>query len=78
MHFDLQRLRYERMSRKISQEKVADALGVKRSTYHKKENGLIKIGVEEFGIILDVLKIPHEELGIFFTTKVPEREQITS
>lgn len=78
MKFNLQRLRFERLSRKISQEEVAKALGVNRSSYHKKENGDIKISVNEFAIILDVLKIPDEEAMNFFTRKVPEREQPTA
>ncbi|MFD2638358.1 helix-turn-helix domain-containing protein [Piscibacillus salipiscarius] len=67
-------MRYERLSRKISQEKIADALGITRATYHKKENGIIKISVEEFSVILTILNIPHSEAGIFFERIVPERE----
>lgn len=76
MQFNLQKLRYERLSRKISQETMAKALGITRGTYHKKENGDIKISVEEFSIILNTLGIPHEEAGNFFTVNVPVREQI--
>lgn len=75
MGFNLQRLRYERLSRKVSQEEVATALSINRSSYHKKENGDIKISVEEFSEILNVLGIPHSEAGNFFTQNVPEREQ---
>lgn len=78
MKFNLQRLRYERLSRKISQEKMAEALNINRSSYHKKENGDIKISVEEFGIILDTLDIPQSEIVNFFTFIVPEREQTTA
>jgi transcriptional regulator with XRE-family HTH domain len=75
MYFNLQKLRYERLSRKITQERMAQALGITRGTYHKKENGDIKISVEEFSIILDTLGIPYEEAGNFFTLKVPVWEQ---
>ncbi|TGB04714.1 helix-turn-helix domain-containing protein [Halobacillus salinus] len=75
MRFNLQRLRYERLSRKITQEKIAQSIGVKRSTYHKKENGKIRLDVEEFAIVLSVLGIPEKEAGIFFTPDVPVREQ---
>jgi DNA-binding XRE family transcriptional regulator len=54
------------MSRKISQDEMAKTLGINRSSYHKKENGLIKISVEEFGAILDKLEIPRESAGNFF------------
>lgn len=74
MNFNLQKLRYERMSRKLSQETIADALGITRSTYHKKENGRIKISVEEFSIILEIMGIPQDEAGVFFTSIVPKRE----
>ncbi|SDJ09159.1 Helix-turn-helix [Paenibacillus naphthalenovorans] len=78
MKFNLQKLRYERMSRQISQEKVASALNISRSSYHKKETGRIKISVNEFGIILDTLGIPEVEIINFFTQNVPEREQTTA
>lgn len=76
MTFNLQKLRYERLSRKITQEEMAKAIGVTRPTYHKKENGLIKISVEEFSILLNVMGIPPSEAGNFFTHNVPERERI--
>lgn len=72
--FNLQKLRYERLSRKVSQEEVAKRLGINRSSYHKKENGVIKISVNEFSEILNVLGIPQNEAGNFFTLDVPERE----
>ena len=78
MQFNLQRLRFERMSRLIPQEKVAEALGISRSYYHKKETGKAKMTIEEFGIIIDVLGIPKNEIINFFTTEVPEREQNTA
>lgn len=69
MRFNLQRLRYERLSRKVPQDAIASALNINRSSYHKKENGKIKISVEEFAVILDVLKIPQTEAGNFFCSK---------
>lgn len=78
MQFNLQRLRFERMSRLIPQERVAEALGISRSYYHKKETGKAKMTIEEFGIIIDVLGIPKNEIINFFTTDVPEREQNTA
>ncbi|WP_158630194.1 helix-turn-helix domain-containing protein [Cohnella sp. AR92] len=78
MVFNLQRLRYERLSRKVTEQKMAETLNINRSSYHKKENGNIKISVEEFGKILEVLGIPQTEAGIFFTLSFPEREQTTA
>jgi len=75
MEFSLQKLRYERMSRRITQEEMAKALGVTRSSYIKRENGSVKISVEEFSIILKKLGIHEDEISNFFTFKVPERER---
>lgn len=75
MRFNLQRLRYERISRKVSQEQMAHELGINRTSYHKKEMGKIKISVEEFAKILEVLNIPQSNAGYFFEQNVPEREQ---
>lgn len=74
MSFSLQKLRYERLSRKISQKRMAEVLGIARTTYYKKENGDIKISVEEFAAILKELGIPQSQAGIFFERDVPERE----
>jgi transcriptional regulator with XRE-family HTH domain len=73
--FNLQKLRYERMSRQISQEEVAAALNISRSYYHKKETGKAKMTVDEFGKVVEVLGIPETEIINFFTRKVPKREQ---
>jgi transcriptional regulator with XRE-family HTH domain len=75
MSFNLQRLRFERLSRKVSQDTVASALRINRSSYHKKENGKLKISVEEFATIVDVLGIPQYEIPLFFVQNVPERER---
>lgn len=75
MKFNLQMLRYERLSRKVSQDELAQVLGINRSSYHKKENGSIKISVEEFAAILAALGIPHSEAGKFFAQFVPVRER---
>ena len=77
MNFNLQRLKFERLSRNISQEEMAGALGISRNAYYKKESGRIKITVEEFSIIMNKLGIPSEKAGIFFTFDVPDRELIS-
>jgi len=75
MQFNLQKLRYERLSRQISQEEVASALNISRSYYHKKETGKAKMTVDEFGKVVEVLGIPESEIINFFTRNVPKREQ---
>lgn len=77
MKFNLQKLRYERLSRQISQEEVAAALNISRSYYHKKETGKAKMTVEEFGKVIEFLGIPESEIINFFTRSVPERERKT-
>ena len=74
MQFNLQKLRYERLSRQISQEEVASALNISRSYYHKKETGKAKMTVDEFAKVLEVLDIPETEVPKFFTLNVPKRE----
>lgn len=74
--FNLQRLKYERLSRNISAEKVGESLGISANAYYKKESGSSNISVEEFGLILKSLGIPEKNAGIFFTFNVPDWEQI--
>ncbi|HLR92343.1 MAG TPA: helix-turn-helix transcriptional regulator [Atopostipes sp.] len=76
MEFNLQKLRYERMSRRITQQEMADALGLNRSSYVKRESGDVKISVDEFSIILNRLGIPESEVANFFIHNVPIRERI--
>lgn len=78
MKFNLQKLRFERMSRLISQEQVASALGISRSYYHKKETGKAKMTVDEFGLVVDVLGIPKSEVVNFFSQNVTERKHNTA
>lgn len=75
MNFNLQKLRYERMSRKISQDEMAEALNLSRSSYAKRESGIVKISVEEFTVIINKLGIPENEAINFFTFNVPKRER---
>lgn len=75
MRFDLQKLRFERMSRLISQEEVASALGISRSYYHKKETGKAKMTVDEFAKVIEVLAIPKSEIVNFFNRNVTERKR---
>ena len=74
-NFNLQKLKYERLSRNISAKEVGEALGITGNAYYKKEVGMSNISVEEFAVILDRLGIPTNKAGIFFTFDVPNREQ---
>ena len=75
MRFNLQRLKFERLSRNVTQEEVAKVLNITRGSYHKKETGKLKLSVEEFALVLDRLGIPEKEASNFFVSNVPERER---
>lgn len=66
--FNLQKLRRERMARGVTQEQMANALSLTKSSYHQKEAGVTKISIEEFATILDVLFIPESRCMSFFET----------
>lgn len=74
-NFNLQKLKYERLSRNVSAEKVGEHLGISANAYYKKESGASNISVEELGSILKALDIPERNAGIFFTFNVPDWEQ---
>ena len=73
-NFSLQRLKFERLSRNISQREMADSLGISVNAYYKKESGRLNITVEELSVLLRTLGIPEEDAGIFFNFVVPKRE----
>jgi transcriptional regulator with XRE-family HTH domain len=73
LSFDLLRLKGERIARGITQEQVAKALGINKSSWSKRENGIVVIDVDEFAIIADLFGIAGDELGIFFGKDVHER-----
>lgn len=49
-----------------------------RTPYVKRELGTIDIGVDEFLKMVKILGYNENNLSIFFTEDVPEREQINS
>lgn len=73
--FNLARLKAERIARGYSQQKFARALGVSYVTYNQKENGKKPISIDQFVKILEILKIPDNEINIFFTHSVHKKEQ---
>lgn len=65
--FDLQRLRFERVSRKYPVDELSTLLGISRNAYYKKERGATNITVKELAVILTALQIPRSEIQLFFT-----------
>lgn len=76
MNLDLNRLRAERIANGLTQEDMAKRLGWNdRSRYAKRESGIVDIGANEFIQIANILGYDTDNLAIFFTTNVPERER---
>lgn len=70
VEFNRNRVKAERIARGLSVNEMAEKLGVHAGTYSKKENGKLRITVEDLSKILNVLNIPEKDCGIFFTKKV--------
>lgn len=76
MNLDLNRLRAERIANGLTQEDMAKRLGWNdRSRYAKRESGIVDIGANEFIQIANILGYDTDNLAIFFTTNVPEKER---
>lgn len=76
MEFDLRRLKAERVAKGLSQEDIANALGITRSWYARKENGQVKLGIEEFTKIIETLGYDSSDVHIFFRLNVAKRERV--
>lgn len=77
MMLNLKRLKAERIACGYSQEEMATKMGWKdRSAYAKRENGIVNIGADELAHMAQILGYSSDELGIFFTLTVPNKEQI--
>lgn len=49
---------------------MAKKLGMTPGTYSKKENGHIRINVDDLAKVIEVLELPQDKFGIFFTYRV--------
>ena len=55
---------------------MAKKLGWKdRVTYAKRESGIVNLGADELAKIAEVLGYSANDLGIFFTINVPNKER---
>lgn len=73
MILDLQRIKAERIAKGYTPDQMASLLGFKsRTSYTKRENGDIEIGVNT---MLEIAKILNYPFIKFFTNIVPESEQ---
>jgi transcriptional regulator with XRE-family HTH domain len=76
LRLDLKRLKAERIAKGYTQEEMANYMGYKdRASYAKRENGFVNLGADELAKITEILEIPIENMYIFFTLTVPEKER---
>ena len=79
MVLNLKRLRAERIACGITQDEMTQMMGWKtRTPYAKRENGIVDIGANEFIKMAKILGYETNNLDIFFTHDVPEKEQQTT
>ena len=79
MVLDLKRLRAERIACGKTQDEMARLMGWKtRTPYAKRENGLVDIGANEFIKMAKILGFETNNLDIFFTKDVPDKERQTT
>ena len=56
------KLQQIRLHRRLSQDQVADLVGMTQPNYSRKENGFTKISNEEWELLAKKLQIPVEEI----------------
>ncbi len=57
-----QRLTSKRIEKNLSQEKIADLLGISQSQYNRRENGVTKISKKEWDKMAKILETSLEEI----------------
>lgn len=75
MEFDLKELKYQRIRRDLTIKEMAKRLGMKSSSYQKRENGKVKISIREFLSILHIFGMEEKDLYLFFKNNVDELQQ---
>lgn len=76
MTVNLKRLKAERIANDLTQDQMAEKMGWStRTPYAKRENGLVAIGADELAKMAAILGYTDEDIGIFFTKDVPEKER---
>ena len=79
MRLNIKRLKAERVAKGLSQEEMANKMGwSSRTPYVKRGLCTIDIGVDEFLKMVKILGYNENNLSIFFTEDVPERERKNS
>lgn len=65
--FNVKRMKAERIAKGISLSEMAEKLEMTPGTYSKKENGHIRINVDDLAKVIEILELPQDKCGIFFT-----------
>lgn len=68
--FNIKRMKAERIAKGISLNDMANKMDMTPGTYSKKENGHIRINVDDLAKVIEILDLPQEKCGIFFTHSV--------
>lgn len=76
MQINLRRIKAERVFKKISQAQMAKILGISRTSYAKKEEGITSLSANDLIKIIDALGYSWDKAYIFFDHDVPEKEQV--
>jgi transcriptional regulator with XRE-family HTH domain len=76
MEINLNRIKAERIAAGVSQQQMANVLGISRGAYWKRENGKTQIGVEELAKIAETVGIDKNNIGIFFKFSVTECQHL--
>lgn len=74
--FNLLRLKMERVVRNVSVPTLAEALGISKGAYYKKESGQTAITVDDLCVIMNTLGVNQKDIGYFFTKPDDERVEI--
>jgi len=75
MILNLKRIKEERIAKGLTQDEMAQKMGWStRTPYAKRENGFVNIGADELIRIAEILGYTQDDVGIFFTLSVPEKE----
>lgn len=67
MTLNLLRLRAERIAKGMTQEEMAERLGISRAAYAKREAGIVDVGANELAAISEILGIDRDHISIFLT-----------
>lgn len=69
MAFDYSKLLGRIRERKMTQEQLANSIGINKCTLSSKFNGRHSFNADEMDSICKVLDIPNTEIGVYFFTK---------